>query len=118
MSINELMEKIISNKIKLSLLCKFKSIEQYKNELYEDIAVSQMKDVEALYEKYIMYVGENLNISVELSGDIKEILKETIELEKKLIKECGMTFGIRQTTIHCLTNDERFYFYLNNENKK
>ncbi|AIJ05982.1 hypothetical protein JH146_1139 [Methanocaldococcus bathoardescens] len=112
MELKELMEKIISNKIKLSLMCRFKSIEQYKNELYEDIAVSQMKDVEALYEKYLMYIGEKPNIKVELSGDIKEILKETIELEKKLIKESGMTFGIRQTTIHCLTSDERFYFYL------
>ncbi len=106
------MEKIISNKIKLFLMCKFKSIEEYKNELYEDIANSQMKDVETLYEKYLMYIGEKPNIKVELDGDIKEILKETIELEKKLIKECGMTFGIRQITIHALTSDERFYFYL------
>ncbi|CAB3287502.1 conserved protein of unknown function [Methanocaldococcus lauensis] len=112
MEVKELMEKIISNKIKLFLMCKFKSIEEYKNELYEDIANSQMKDVETLYEKYLMYIGEKPNIKVELDGDIKEILKETIELEKKLIKECGMTFGIRQTTIHCLTKDERFYFYL------
>ncbi|CAB3289980.1 conserved protein of unknown function [Methanocaldococcus lauensis] len=112
MEVKELMEKIISNKIKLFLMCKFKSIEEYKNELYEDIANSQMKDVETLYEKYLMYIGEKPNIKVELDGDIKEILKETIELEKKLIKECGMTFGIRQTTIHALTSDERFYFYL------
>ena len=112
MELKELMEKIISNKIKLSLMCRFKSIEQYKNELYKDIAISQMKDVEALYEKYLMYIGEKPNIKVELEGDIKEILKETIELEKKLIKESGMTFGIRQTTIHCLTSDERFYHYL------
>ncbi|AEF95652.1 hypothetical protein [Methanotorris igneus] len=112
MELKELMEKIISNKIKLSLMCRFKSIEQYKNELYNDIAVSQMEDVEALYEKYLMYIGEKPNIKVELEGDIKEILKETIELEKKLIKESGMTFGIRQTTIHCLTSDERFYHYL------
>ncbi|EHP87415.1 hypothetical protein [Methanotorris formicicus] len=112
MEVKELMEKIIYNKIKLLLICKFKSIEEYKNKLYDDIAVSQMKDVEALYEKYLMYIGEKPKINVELSGDIKEILRETIELEKKLIKESGMTFGIRQTTIHCLTSDEKFYFYL------
>ncbi|WP_421078291.1 hypothetical protein Mjas_02960 [Methanothermococcus sp. Ax23] len=104
--------KIISNKMKLSIIAKLCSIEQYNNELLNDFSKVQMEGAELLYEKYIIYYNEKPTININTEGDIVEILKETIDIEKMFVKKVGTNFGIRQATIHCLADDEKFYYYL------
>ncbi|ABR56540.1 hypothetical protein [Methanococcus aeolicus] len=104
--------KIISNKMKLSIIAKLCSIEQYNNELLNDFSKVQMEDAELLYEKYIIYYNEKPTININNDGDIVEVLNETIDMEKQFAKKIGANFGIRQATIHCLADDEKFYYYL------
>jgi hypothetical protein len=104
--------KIISNKMKLSIIAKLCSIEQYNNELLNDFSKVQMESAELLYEKYIIYYDEKPAIDINTDGDIVEILKETIDIEKMFVKKVGTNFGIRQATIHSLADDEKYYYHI------
>ncbi len=108
--------KIISNKIKMSIIAKLCSIEQYNNELLKDFSKIQMESAELLYEKYMIYYNEKPTINVDNNGNLVELLKETIDIEKMFVKKVGTNFGIRQATIHSLADDEKFMYHLTHSN--
>ncbi|MBW9221717.1 hypothetical protein KKP97_01525 [Methanothermococcus sp. SCGC AD-155-C09] len=105
--------KIISNKIKMATLAKFLSIEQYNSDILNDFSEIQRKGANNLYEKYIIYHERpTIKFDVDSSEDILDILKETIEMEKAIAKKIGTNFGIRQSVIHNLADDEKFHYHL------
>ncbi|AAB98759.1 TPA: hypothetical protein HA335_01880 [Methanocaldococcus jannaschii] len=112
--IKEYLAKILENKIKISMIAKFKSVEEYEGRIFKDLFDVEMKNLEILYEKYLIYFNEKPNIKAEVdtNADVIEILKETIELEKFLAKKLGVNFGVRQAVIHALSDDERFLYFL------
>ena len=112
--IKENLTKILENKIKISMISKFKAIEEYDNKIFKDLSEVEMKNLEILYEKYLVYFNEKPNIKAEVDTnlDIVEILKETVELERFLAKKLGANFGVRQAIIHALSDDESFLYFL------
>ncbi|HIP17423.1 MAG TPA: hypothetical protein EYG76_03875 [Methanothermococcus okinawensis] len=112
-SLKEHILKIISNKIKMTILAKFLSIEQYNSDILNDFSDVQRKGANNLYEKYIVYYEKpTIKFDMDSNGDILDILKETIELEKAIVKKIGTNFGIRQSLIHTLSDDEKFHYHL------
>ena len=108
---NELI-KLIELKIKLMLLSKFKTIEEYNNKIINNIAKKQENAVELLYKKYLIHFNEKPKIEkIEIDGEIEKILKEIIILERYLAKNIN-NFTMRQPIIHCLSDDEELLFYL------
>ena len=112
--IKENLTKILENKIKIAMISKFKAIEEYDNKIFKDLYEVEMKNLEILYEKYLVYFNEKPNIKAEVDTnlDIVEILKETVELERFLAKKLGANFGVRQAIIHALSDDESFLYFL------
>ena len=112
-NLKECILKIICNKIKMGVLAKFLSIEGYRNDILEDFSEVQMEGVETLYEKYLIHYGRpDIKFEVDSKENIIDILEETIELEKTSAKKIGANFGIRQSIIHALAEDEKYYYYL------
>ncbi|NPA62674.1 MAG: hypothetical protein GXN95_03870 [Methanococci archaeon] len=115
--IKENLTKILENKIKLMMLSKFRSIDEYSGEIFKELSDVEMKNLEILYEKYLIHFNEKPNIKaeVDIDEDILKLLKETIDMERSLAKKLGPNFGVRQAVIHSLSDDERLYYYLNKE---
>ena len=112
-NLKEIMLKIICNKIKMAVLAKFLSIEEYRSDILEDFSEVQREGVETLYEKYLIYYGKpDIKFEVDSKENIMDILEETIELEKTFAKRIGANFGIRQSVIHNLAEDEKYYYHL------
>ncbi|MEO2117632.1 MAG: hypothetical protein ABGW92_04410 [Methanocaldococcus sp.] len=112
--IKEKLAKVLENKIKISMIAKFKSVEEYDGKIFKDLFDVEMKNLEILYEKYLIYFNEKPNIKAEINInlDVVDILEETIELERFLAKKLGANFGVRQAVIHALSDDERFLHFL------
>jgi len=115
--LKEKIQKVISNKLKLSIIAKLESIEQYNNDLLNDFSKVQLDGGLHLAEKYMIYFNEKPEINIDNKGDLLELLNETVGMEKEFAKKIGANFGIRQATIHCLADDEKFLYHLN-KNKK
>ena len=111
--LKEYLLKIICNKIKMAVFAKLLSIEEYRIDILEDYSEVQRKGFEILYEKYVIYYGKpDIKFELDSGEDLLSILKETIELEKTFAKKIGTNFGIRQSAIHNLAEDEKYYHYL------
>ncbi len=112
--IKENLVKILQNKIKILMIAKFKSIEDYDGKIFKDLFDVEMRNLEILYEKYLIYFNEKPNVKAEIdiNANVVDVLKETIELERFLAKKLGTNFGLRQAVIHSLSDDERFLYFL------
>ncbi|WP_423792669.1 hypothetical protein ACPB8Q_00250 [Methanocaldococcus indicus] len=110
--IEENLNKIIKYKIELLIITKFKSLEEYDNKLLKDLTKKQDEHLNKLYQKSLIYnIPINLDKIDIVNKDIVELLKSIISIEKETIKKCN-NFGLRQSIIHCLADDETFLYYL------
>ncbi|ENN95615.1 hypothetical protein J422_06832 [Methanocaldococcus villosus KIN24-T80] len=110
----EEIEKIINEKVKLSILARFKSLEKYENKLLKDLAEFEMYSAEDLYQRYLISYNKKPNINITLKDDdIVEILENIVKKESEVIKKAE--FIVRQGLIHSLLEDKKYLYFLKNK---